>query len=402
MHLFAFICTQSAGHFVVDVAVHHAAVLNPYIGTLTDRTKSFVGTPDVRDISMLVMHWHSTALKSSVVQFIGGAPVTTYRTEHEVYSRTITALPVTPRNNANLQVTEIFSLFRRNDSCSALRLPRSFIRKDTWRHKSDWTPIRWIIAWVTACCPSFAEQFECPERDEPAYACNEYTTSTCHFVQRKSYSQSDMQFARWSYSTCNHLNWIILHSKQLRCFSTLSTIMIDLCTYAYCRTSIWRPGQLMNIVAAGTLDMELHTAVYWSILGDCIKKENLHCISLQFDKVCTILLRPWDPGIHEIRHLIEMTSNFCNVYLLVLIGEGHMIKPLQCLQCISLGVDWRRRYDQAIAWGQAMFLGGSSVTPVCCLYVGPEPHGLWATGRDGLESTKDSRAAAVRVSNRTG
>ncbi|XP_047071546.1 uncharacterized protein LOC124680540 [Lolium rigidum] len=99
------------------------------------------------------------------------------------------------------------------------------IQERIWRHKSDWTPRIWIIAWVAACYFSFAEQLECPERDRPAYACNEYTPSVCHF-QKKAYSRSDMQLAHWSYSTCNRLNWIILHSKQLRCSTTFSTIVI--------------------------------------------------------------------------------------------------------------------------------------------------------------------------------
>jgi hypothetical protein len=131
-------------------------------------------------------------------------------------------------------------------------------------------------------------------------------------IAENYYSQSDKQLANLSYAACTPLNWIILQNKHLFCSITFSTVVA--CMYI---TSTWSFGQLMEMVA-NILSTDVQTAFYWSILGDTVTKENLHCTRpwhdllvrgrLHFDEVYTILLRPWDPGVHDIRLCFEMVN----------------------------------------------------------------------------------------------
>ncbi|KAM0862218.1 hypothetical protein ACQ4PT_045399 [Festuca glaucescens] len=131
--------------------------LKPYSGTLIAPRNLSAATQDVREISMLLLHWHSTALKvqwfSLLVQLLLHVfnfgfrgrreterrqvdicwffKLTSYKTEHEVYATTITALLVKPGNEANMQVIATFSLLRQNETATggrASRFPRSFLQ----------------------------------------------------------------------------------------------------------------------------------------------------------------------------------------------------------------------------------------------------------------------------------
>jgi hypothetical protein len=126
--------------------------LKPYSGTLT--VPRNLSTQDVREISILLLHWHSTALKvqwfSFLVQHLLHVfnfgfreierqqadicwffKLTSYKPEHEVYASTIAALLVKPGNEANMQVIATFSLLGQNETATgdrASRFPRSFLQ----------------------------------------------------------------------------------------------------------------------------------------------------------------------------------------------------------------------------------------------------------------------------------
>lgn len=66
---------------------------------------------------------------------------------------------------------------------------------------------------------------------------------------------------------------------------------------------------------------------------------------------------------------------------------------------LYVSVDWRRRHEQAIAWGQAMFSGGGNVTPAHGYVLGREYMRYGPTRQSrglGLVSTKESKTSSQR------
>jgi hypothetical protein len=151
IHLFPLLCTRAFQNLQDNVSIHHGVRLNPYSGIFTAPSNFFVATQDRREISIpLVVCWPSTALKihwfsllvllqlhvfyyafrwiqeieQQEADLSWFFKVTSYRLEYEVSAGTM---------QVNMQVTETFSLFRRNDNHIgiALRFPKFSMQEST-------------------------------------------------------------------------------------------------------------------------------------------------------------------------------------------------------------------------------------------------------------------------------
>lgn len=210
--------------------------------------------------------------------------MTNYTTGNAAYAGIITALLVQPKNAVDLHVTETFSLFTRNDADTdwkSLRLRRSFLLGSIWRHRYSWTPRTWLIAWATHYYFSFdsLNVHKGIDMSTPAVA-----TKLHHAILFRGKLIADLTS---NLQICHVplLIGLILHIKHLPGSINFSTAMACLCIFTYSQASTWSCGQFMEMVA-GTLGREVQTAFYWTILGEYITKENLHCTRTMARSAC--------------------------------------------------------------------------------------------------------------------
>lgn len=86
----------------------------------------------------------------------------------------------------------------------------------------------------------------------------------------------------------------------------------------------------------------------------------------------------WDPGVHSsvCARLVKVTPARARDTS----DNASFLSTSHCI--ISNYIMLRLQHGHAVAWGQATFCRGGSVTPIIWPCVGPGAHGLWATGQE--------------------